>query len=960
MSHGPFVGRAAPLAELRSAAAAGTRGEAAVVLVAGEPGIGKTRLVTELVADVPCPVLAGRADPEEGAPPLWPWLLALGGRPERAALTAVGDPNPRISDPAVAAQSARAARTLAFDAVLDALVASAAGTGLVVVLEDLHWADESTLRLLVLAAGRPGLVLVGTYRSTEQGPALRSSLTELRRLGCTRTLALRPWSQAEVHELIPPDTHPSWAPVLAREGVGNPLLVSSLMATLVDTGRAATPAPADGSWPLGVPDDLAFGTAERLARLDPAARLAVEVASVTGPGCTPDHLLLLGDGDPDHGHLTHGGPDHGGPDHGGPDGGLDYAAALTGLETATAAGLLQAGPPPRFDPAHALLRDAVYNRLPAARRLDWHARLARAVESGAVPGEAVTHRLRSATDGGSRAVAVEACRAAATAASAALAFDRAVELLDAALALPGLDVGTRTGLRLDAADAEFAAGFAEAAVRRCRQAARETDDPAVLVRAALTVRGISGPHNSDLIDLCDIALRALRPGDTAGQARLLAQRALAVSEVVGWEGVDATSAQALRLAEESGSTDALADALRARQHAVSGPAGVTERLELARRMIELAGRGGPVDAELWGRLWRVDAAFQLGRLDVVDSELGHLGALADRLGWPLATWHHHRLLAARYLISGRFAEAETEAELALVAASRTGDVTAIGIDGAFRSELNDLRGRYAEVRELARRGESVGAARLPIFWADVGSRMPAAGDLDTGHRFLDLLRAVVDDLPPDGRWLTTVLRTGELAARLGDTATAARCLELTAPFAADYIGGGSGSVRCDGSVSRVLGIICVALGRDEEAERLLTDAIAMDDRIGALPYRVLSEVALARLFARRPADAERAAGLARRAADTARRLGMAPALAAADELLGTIRSAQRSAVPLTAREREILARLAGGRTNRQIAAELVLSERTVETHVANVLGKLGVANRSEAAVWASRHGYATA
>lgn len=339
----------------------------------------------------------------------------------------------------------------------------------------------------------------------------------------------------------------------------------------------------------------------------------------------------------------------------------------------------------RFDPAHALLRDAVHARLPAARRLDWHTRLA-------------------------------------------LAFDRVVELLDAALALPGLDAATRATLRLDAAEAEFAAGLPDAAVRRCRHASDESADPATLVRAALVVRGMSGPHNSDLIDLCDTALRALPPDDRAGRARVLAQRALARSEAVGWDGIDAASAEALRLAQDSGSPDALADALRARQHAVSGPAGVTERLELARRMIALAGEGGPADAELWGRLWRLDAAFQIGALDVVDTELNLLVGLVERLGWPIAAWHRHRMLAARHLLVGRFDDAYAEADRALTIALRTGDSTAIGIDGAFRSEVHRLRGRFTEVVELLRRGEEwVGGMRLPIFWAGAGVRMVEAG-----------------------------------------------------------------------------------------------------------------------------------------------------------------------------------------------------------------------------------------
>jgi DNA-binding NarL/FixJ family response regulator len=82
---------------------------------------------------------------------------------------------------------------------------------------------------------------------------------------------------------------------------------------------------------------------------------------------------------------------------------------------------------------------------------------------------------------------------------------------------------------------------------------------------------------------------------------------------------------------------------------------------------------------------------------------------------------------------------------------------------------------------------------------------------------------------------------------------------------------------------------------------------------------------------------------------------MEPSLARADALLTRLRAAQDAAVPLTAREREVLAALARGRTNKQITAELVLSERTVESHVTHVLGKLGAANRAEAAAWAARH-----
>ncbi len=921
-----LIGRDAPLEVLRAAL---TRGHGAV-LVRGEPGIGKTSLVDALAREAAArghTVLAGRTDPDDGAPPLWPWLQALSGRPERAGLVALAGPLPTTADPAAAAQAGRAARRLAFEAVLDRL--SAAPT--VVVLEDLHWADEPSLVLLGLAADRAGVLVVATYRDTEAGPALRTAVADLRRRSSTEVITLRPWDDADVAALLPTAVHPSWAPVLRRTAAGLPLLVTALLEDLLDTDRAARVAPADGAWPLDAPERLVDLTAERLARLDPAARQAVEIAAVAGAGCCPAHLARLD----------------------APGG----SAAVEALEAGVSAGLLVPSPSVvhGYDFRHALLRDSVYARVPAVRRVPWHAALADAIEAGELPGEPVTHRLRAAVDPASCAAAVAACRTAAARAEGVLAFDRVVELLDAARHLPGVDRTTRVDLELAAAAADFAAGRAETAVRRCRAVGAEGATADQLVRAALTVRGLGGPLNAELLLLCDAALTALPEHDLAGRARVLAQRALAEWESAGWASVAAPSAEALRLAERSGSPVALADALRARQHAVSDVEGVTERLDLAERMITLARTGGPADAELWGRLWRIDAALQLGRIDVVDDELVQLAVLAERLGWPIAWWHHHRMTGARLLLAGRFADAEAAADRADAEARRTEDITALAIGGALRGELLRLTGRYGEAVERLRAArEGVRLRGLPIFLATAGLIFAEAGETDEARRMLDELRALLPRQPRDGRWIATVAGAGLLATLLKDEPTVAWCLDQLTPYGGYYLAGGAGSVRCDGSVSRVTGCLAAALGRTDEARRLLTAAIAMDERIGALPYRVLSEVALACVHA---AAGERttAEPLARRAADTARRIGMPPALAAAEEVLARLRAERDTAHPLTTREREVLARLAAGRTNRQIAAELVLSERTVETHVGHVLGKLGVANRAEAAAWATRN-----
>lgn len=204
--------------------------------------------------------------------------------------------------------------------------------------------------------------------------------------------------------------------------------------------------------------------------------------------------------------------------------------------------------------------------------------------------------------------------------------------------------------------------------------------------------------------------------------------------------------------------------------------------------------------------------------------------------------------------------------------------------------------------------------RLPIFWSSVGRFLADAGDLAGARENFDDLRPVLGTLDRDGRWLATVGHTADLV------------------------------------------MLSAALGSLDEADRHFTDAVTLEDRVGALPYRTLSEIDLANVLRERGArgDLTRATGYAERALATAERIGMRPAARRAKEVLAELR--KDHSVKLTPREREVLALIADGRSNREMAGELVLSERTIETHVANVLGKLGLANRTQAAAWAATHG----
>jgi hypothetical protein len=273
-------------------------------------------------------------------------------------------------------------------------------------------------------------------------------------------------------------------------------------------------------------------------------------------------------------------------------------------------------------------------------------------------------------------------------------------------------------------------------------------------------------------------------------------------------------------------------------------------------MITLATVGGPADAELWGRLWRIDAALQLGDIDVVDTELGHLGTLAEGLGWPIAHWHRHRLTAARLLLAGRFAEAEAAADRADTEARRIEDITALRVGGAFRLDLLRLQGRFGETLAILRAARPALASAPPVFLAAAGLAVAQAGQADEARRMLDQVRPALPRQPRDGRWICIVAVAGQLAALLDATPTVAWCLDQITPHSNYYLAAGSGSISCEGAVARITGTLAAALDRPDEARQWLATAIAMDERIGALPYLVLAEIELARVLAARQTNAK--------------------------------------------------------------------------------------------------------
>jgi DNA-binding CsgD family transcriptional regulator/tetratricopeptide (TPR) repeat protein len=900
-----FVGRTGELDLLRARLAEARAGHGRLVLVTGEPGIGKTSLVQHFAGTAGMPVASGRASDDEGSPPYWIF---------RQLARSLGRPFPvgGTDGPAEA-------RFAAFEAFADDLRAAAAPHGLLAVLDDLQWADAASLALLVHIArdlARAPLMIVVTYRDTETTgrDALTAALSALAREPVLSRIRLVGLTEAEVAEQLAHVTRGAVtaevAALVSRRSGGNPFFVAEL-ARLVHTAGNA------------LPDGVVDTVRARLARLSEPCRELVATAAVLGGELDPAALA----------DVT----------------GRPLADVFTALDEAAAAGIVTAT---RF--GHDLIRESARLGLPTAARLTAHARMAARLErrDASRTSEIAHHWLESLPVGDASRAAMWAERAADQALSQ-LAWERAAHLYRRALDAAPASPADRARLRRQEGIAPLRGGdVARGSEARAAAAAaaRATGDPAALGEVALAVEGLSDPWGSfSGATIARQALTAMPPGDDPLRARLLALWAGEAGFVGGAEA-DAASAEALAIAERLGDAHVLRSALRARQMVRSGPDGVRERLALAQRMITIGEDGDDPDTMLWGRLWRFDALLMLGDLDAAERELAALRPLAERLRRPLARWHHLRSRAALDIARGRFddAVAVTRQSLALVTGRTHASLRGVPI--TVLAAIAGLTGRADLVTPSMR---DLFADSAPGFVAHLlhASWLLRMGDR---ARAYELYRTASSAEPiPVPATLSLAAVSVELGAEFGPPEFVARAVAVLRPHADLFVTGGAGSILVTGSVRQYLGLAAAAAGQLDQAVRELRLAITADDAAGTPPYATLARYELARVLARRrrPGDVPEALALAVSASATAARLGMAPLRRDADALASSLRGDTPG--PLTRRECEVAAHVADGLTNKQIAALLHISERTAESHVQHILTKLGFTNRAQIAAWAT-------
>jgi len=885
-----FVGRSHALAELDAALDAAEGGRGSLVLVTGDPGIGKTRLVGELAVRARARdtlVLWGTCWEGGGAPAYWPWAQVLRAWMHETGVTSLDLVGPRTLDlapllpehasdasGAAKAEDAERVRFRLFDALADALLHGAEHQPMLVVLDDLHWADTSSLLALRFVAGelhRGGLLVVGMFRDLEvdRGHPLASALADLDRMALR--LPLSGLVRAEVARVIAITTGAEPEPdvvdaVLRRTG-GNPLFVRELVRLAWVDGSIETLADdpsATGAMPASVREVIG----RRLVRLPSEARAILEVGAVEGEEFMIGSVARVA--------------------------GIERHVALDALEHAIGARLAAGIPdaPARYGFAHPLIREVLYQGMSAERRASLHGRTGEVLEElhGDAPEHLAAialHYVRAAPLGEARR-ALRYAQLAGEQAMVTLAWEEAARHYERALGMLDLEPGAdgenlRCDLHLALGRARVRAGETEAARDAFRAAAalaRDVGDSQRLAAAALGLGSASPVWGVDpeLVELLDEARDGLGEAEDASlRARVLARLAQAQYYTVSDADRDALSREGVEVARAARDDRALADALTA-QRVLWGPDDLAGRMAIADELAAVARRLDDLDLEVRARSWRVVDLVEGGDLSKARGEIHRHAVLADRLRQPIHLRDGVVWRAMEALIDGRFDQAEVLADEALVIGERIQDPGASSIHGVQKVMI------LAEQADPARLDETVALARegseahpdIPAWRALLAFSEARAGRLDDARA--DLERAGGDGfagVPRDAVFLVTLTHAADAAAMTGHRQIAGHLRGLLEAYADRWVVIDRG-LACKGSTERLIGLLDGVLGDTGSSVERLDRALAQHVHLGARAFaaRNRRELASALLARGGSGDAGRAASLLDDAETEASRLGM--------------------------------------------------------------------------------------
>jgi DNA-binding CsgD family transcriptional regulator len=949
-----FVGRAAETAAAEQGWAAVRSGARELIFIGGEPGAGKSRLVEEIAVALHrrgAVVLIGSCSAEPG-PPYGPFVECLeqllggtaegvlaeympGSARELLRLTPlVRRHRPDLQPPPGDDSDYR--REL-FDALTGLLQSVGQVRPVVCVLEDLHWAGTPTLQLLshlTQHSARSRLLLLCTHRTTapDRSDELTYAIADLYRLDGVRRIDLPGLSAEEVAQYLvaegglPVRRAREYATVLRDQTGGNPFFLREMWRDIAARGGAAQVRRSAPLAPASIRDTLQ----RRLSRLALPEREVLETAAVLGDGGAVRILVAACGGDP--------------------------GETLSALDTAARFGLVDAEEltTGRVAFPHTLTRQAVLDLVSPSRRALLHARVGDVLQSSGDGSPQVVRQLAyhfaRASALGYGGKAAEYLALSAREAERSLAFEdaaawyvRAAELLDG-------PEPEREELRFAAARSCFRAGDT-AGARNLYLRLSDSRDPGVRLRAAVGYEDAIWRPGLPGADACALLSRALddmpADPDDPGYVRALASLGRAMA-FTGDGRAGAVGEQALEYARRLGDKRLLTHALQAMLWHAVAPDSIDDQLGVAAELAPLARESQDWDALGIAAIFRSAIAYAHADPDAWSDAVADLDRAVRGSGQPFMAYMRGCSDYAHAFLRGDFAAAERIAEDLLDVGRSFGPDDTEGPYGLQMYMVRRETGALEAIRPLVdvvRQAQATWEPGLLALYTELGLAGQARSLL---HLLLQNSHVAQVRQSWWAQQTAVLVFLAEAAVALRDADAARRLRPLLAPFTGLQLIAGH-FVAVFGPADAYLASLDSVLGDNESAERLFERALDQNRALGSVVHRAAILAAWA--------DHLRSRGeLSRRyeqMRDEARRL------AASTEQVRLVRMLDNptaDAAGLTAREIDVLRLLARGRSNRDIATELRISENTAANHVRSILIKTGAANRTQVAMMAvARH-----
>jgi tetratricopeptide (TPR) repeat protein len=764
--------------------------------------------------------------------------------------------------------SSQQQRQKTLDALVTWLLAETEQQPVLTVWEDLHWADPSTLELLGLIinqASTARMLTVLTCRPEFHPPwGPRSHFSHLTLNRLTRSQVAEMAQRVAGGRCLPAEV----VEQIVTKTDGVPLFVEELTKAVLESGllrETGTRYELTGPLPsLAIPTTLQDSLMARLDRLVTAKGLA-QLAAVIGRQCSYELLQA----------VSH----------------LDEATLQRELARLVEAELLyHRGVPPQatYTFKHALIQDAAYQSLLKSTRQQYHQRIAQVLEerfpdTTAAQPEVLAHHY---TEAGLSAQAVVYWQRAGQRATALLAYEEAVQYHETALAalerLETVDEAQHCEILLALGEARMKAGYfpqSLEAFQRSAALARQLRSPEGLARAALGFEEASqrpGLFGGPAVHLLEEALEALGSEDSVLQVRVLGSLARALSFAGIPERADVVGQHALDLSRRLGDPAVLAFTLKVQQDSLWGrPERINDLIASADEMLGLAEDIGDKERASEARFWRLLCSLELGNMQAVDTESEALRRLAEEMRQPLWVYLSIGYQAMRALLEGRFADAERLAQQGLAVGQRMQGEGPSGVFGLQMFTIRREQGRLREVEPVVRLFVQQNPAALTwqpglaVVYSELGLEQEAR------EMFERLAANDFADIPRDSMWITSMTYLAEVCAFLGDARRAAMLYQRLLPYAEHNVIVGH-ATACTGAAARYLGMLATTMSRWAEAEQHFQAALEMNARIRARPYLAYTQQQYAELLLSRgrPGDRDTAMLLLDEALAITSQLGM--------------------------------------------------------------------------------------